>query len=113
MGETHRSKIAAGELGKLETFRALSRDTYPPSLKFVLSSDGLFLDMAIHDFDMARFLVGSDVTELFAAGGVMCQSRRATTSLVIPRCGGPNGLNTPRRPLTSGRSPASNRLRQT
>ena len=56
MGETHRSKIAAGELGKLETFRALSRDTYPPSLRFVLSSDGLFLDMA--DLDLARFLVG-------------------------------------------------------
>ena len=50
------AKIAPGELGKLETFRALSRNMYPPSLKLLLSSDALFLDMA--DLDLARFLVG-------------------------------------------------------
>ena len=64
------AKIEAGELGKLETFRALSRDTYPPSLKFLLSSGGLFLDMAVHDLDLARFLVG-DVEEVQAWGSVL------------------------------------------
>jgi myo-inositol 2-dehydrogenase/D-chiro-inositol 1-dehydrogenase len=60
-----KAKIEAGELGKLETFRALSRDTYPPSLEFLLGSGGLFLDMSVHDFDLARFLVG-EVDEVCA-----------------------------------------------
>jgi myo-inositol 2-dehydrogenase/D-chiro-inositol 1-dehydrogenase len=62
-----KAKIEAGELGKLETFRALSRDTYPPSLEFLLGSGGLFLDMSVHDFDLARFLVG-EVEEVNAWG---------------------------------------------
>ena len=48
-------RIAAGELGRLETFRALSRDTYPPPLEFLRASGGPFLNMAVHDFDLARF----------------------------------------------------------
>jgi myo-inositol 2-dehydrogenase / D-chiro-inositol 1-dehydrogenase len=71
-----KAKIAAGELGKLETFRALSRDTYPPSLKFLLSSGGLFLDMAVHDLDLARFLVG-EVEEVQAWGSVLIDERFA------------------------------------
>ncbi len=71
-----KAKIEAGELGKLETFRALSRDTYPPSLKFLLGSGGLFLDMAVHDFDLARFLVG-EVEEVCAWGDVLIDERFA------------------------------------
>ena len=71
-----KAKIAAGELGKLETFRALSRDTYPPSLKFLLGSGGLFLDMAVHDLDLARFLVG-EVEEVQAWGSVLIDERFA------------------------------------
>jgi myo-inositol 2-dehydrogenase/D-chiro-inositol 1-dehydrogenase len=71
-----KAKIAAGELGKLETFRALSRDTYPPSLKFLLGSGGLFLDMAVHDLDLARFLVG-EVAEVQAWGSVLIDERFA------------------------------------
>jgi myo-inositol 2-dehydrogenase/D-chiro-inositol 1-dehydrogenase len=71
-----KSKIDAGELGKLETFRALSRDTYPPSLEFLLGSGGLFLDMAVHDLDLARFLVG-EVEEVYAWGGVLIDERFA------------------------------------
>ena len=76
---TAKAKIAAGELGKLETFRALSRDTYPPSLKFLLSSGGLFLDMAVHDLDLARFLVG-EVEEVQAWGSVLIDERFAQAS---------------------------------
>ncbi|MDW8053810.1 MAG: inositol 2-dehydrogenase [Anaerolineae bacterium] len=65
-----RQRIAAGALGRIESFRALSRDTHPPSPKFLASSGGLFLDMAIHDFDLARFLVG-EVTEVQAWGAVL------------------------------------------
>lgn len=71
-----KAKIAAGDLGRLETFRALSRDTYPPSVEFLLSSGGLFLDMAVHDFDLARFLVG-EVEEVQAWGAVLIDERFA------------------------------------
>ena len=69
-----KARIEAGELGKLETFRALSRDTYPPSLNFLKSSGGLFLDMAVHDLDLARFLVG-EVEEVQAWGAVLIDDR--------------------------------------
>jgi myo-inositol 2-dehydrogenase / D-chiro-inositol 1-dehydrogenase len=69
-----KQRIQAGELGKVETFRALSRDTYPPELKFLLGSGGLFVDMAVHDLDLARFLVG-EVDEVCAWGGVLIDER--------------------------------------
>jgi len=69
-----KQRIEGGELGKLETFRALSRDTYPPELKFLLASGGLFVDMAVHDLDLARFLVG-EVDEVCAWGGVLIDER--------------------------------------
>jgi len=71
-----KQRIDAGELGRIETFRALSRDTYPPSLKFLQQSGGLFLDMAVHDLDLARFLVG-EVEEVHAWGTVLIDSRFA------------------------------------
>jgi myo-inositol 2-dehydrogenase / D-chiro-inositol 1-dehydrogenase len=69
-------RIDAGELGRIETFRALSRDTYPPSLKFLRQSGGLFLDMAVHDLDLARFLVG-EVEEVQSWGTVLIDPRFA------------------------------------
>jgi myo-inositol 2-dehydrogenase / D-chiro-inositol 1-dehydrogenase len=69
-------RIEAGELGRIETFRALSRDTYPPSLKFLRQSGGLFLDMAVHDLDLARFLVG-EVEEVQSWGTVLIDPRFA------------------------------------
>jgi myo-inositol 2-dehydrogenase/D-chiro-inositol 1-dehydrogenase len=71
-----KQRIDAGELGRIETFRALSRDTYPPSLKFLRQSGGLFLDMAVHDLDLARFLVG-EVEEVQSWGTVLIDSRFA------------------------------------
>ena len=71
-----KERIEAGALGQLETFRALSRDTYPPSLDFLTTSGGLFLDMAVHDLDLARFLVG-EVEEVQAWGSVLIDERFA------------------------------------
>ena len=71
-----KQKIEAGELGRIELFRALSRDTYPPSLEFLLGSGGIFLDMAVHDLDLARFLVG-EVEEVQAWGTVLVDERFA------------------------------------
>ena len=50
--------------------RISSRDPEPPPLEYVKTSGGLFLDMMIHDFDMARFVTGSEVVEVFARGAV-------------------------------------------
>jgi myo-inositol 2-dehydrogenase/D-chiro-inositol 1-dehydrogenase len=71
-----KKKIEAGELGRIELFRALGRDTYPPSLEFLLGSGGIFLDMAVHDFDLARFLVG-EVEEVQAWGTVLVEEKFA------------------------------------
>jgi myo-inositol 2-dehydrogenase/D-chiro-inositol 1-dehydrogenase len=74
-----KQKIEAGDLGRIELFRALSRDTYPPSLEFLVGSGGLFLDMAVHDLDLARFLVG-EVEEVQAWGTVLVDERFAKAS---------------------------------
>lgn len=61
--------IDAGELGKLATFRGVSRDPAPPPLDFLKSSGGLMVDLGIHDLDTMRFLVG-EVAEVRAVGSV-------------------------------------------
>lgn len=63
--------VAAGEIGEPHILRITSRDPAPPPIEYVKVSGGIFLDMTIHDFDMARYLLGYEVTEIFVAGGVM------------------------------------------
>ena len=64
-------QVASGALGAPHVIRITSRDPLPPSAEYAASSGGLFLDMTIHDFDMARFLSGSEVTEVYARGAVL------------------------------------------
>ena len=64
-------QIASGALGEPHIIRITSRDPAPPPAEYVTSSGGLFMDMTIHDFDMARFLCGSEVTEVHAYGAVL------------------------------------------
>ena len=71
-----RELIATGELGRIEQFRAASRDTYPPPVEYLLSAGGSFLDMAVHDLDLARFLVG-EVEEVHAWAAVLFDDRFA------------------------------------
>lgn len=66
-----RELVAAGQIGELHILRITSRDPQPPPIEYVRVSGGIFFDMTIHDFDMARYLVDSEVVEVFAAGGVM------------------------------------------
>ena len=47
-----------GRVGKARILKITSRDPKPPPLEFIKNSGGLFLDMTIHDIDMARYLVG-------------------------------------------------------
>lgn len=59
--------INDGKVGNLELIKITSRDPEPPPAEYAAVSGGMFLDMTIHDFDMARFLAGSDVTEVYAS----------------------------------------------
>ena len=66
-----REIVAAGEIGEPHILRITSRDPQPPPIEYIKVSGGIFLDMTIHDFDMARYLIGSEVEEIYVAGGVM------------------------------------------
>ncbi len=58
-------------IGDVQMVRITSRDPIPPSLEYVKVSGGIFMDMMIHDFDMARFLSGREIVEVYAAGSVL------------------------------------------
>lgn len=66
-----RRAIAEGEIGAPHLMHIISRDPAPPPLDYIKVSGGIFLDMTIHDFDMARFLMGCEATEVYAVGGVL------------------------------------------
>jgi len=65
-----RQAVASGEIGEPHLMHIISRDPGPPPIEYIKVSGGIFLDMTIHDFDMARFLIGSEVEEVYAAGAV-------------------------------------------
>lgn len=73
-----------GTIGEPHIIKITSRDPEPPPVAYVKVSGGMFLDMTIHDFDMARFQAGSEVTEVFAVGG----------SLVDPEIGKAGDVDT-------------------
>ncbi len=64
-------QVVSGVLGDPHIIRITSRDPAPPPAEYVAGSGGMFLDMTIHDFDMARFLSSSEVTEVHAYGAVL------------------------------------------
>lgn len=69
-----RDLVAAGKVGETHILKITSRDPGPPPISYIERSGGLFLDMTIHDFDMARFIVGSEVKEVYAIGKVRVDS---------------------------------------
>jgi myo-inositol 2-dehydrogenase/D-chiro-inositol 1-dehydrogenase len=66
-----RQMVAEGKIGELHILRITSRDPAPPPVSYIKVSGGLFLDMTIHDFDMARYLSNSEVVEVYTTAGVM------------------------------------------
>jgi myo-inositol 2-dehydrogenase/D-chiro-inositol 1-dehydrogenase len=66
-----RELVDSGEVGEPHLIRISSRDPAPPPPEYVAVSGGIFLDMTIHDFDMARFQMGSEVVEVHADGAVL------------------------------------------
>lgn len=79
-----RRRLHAGEIGAIEIVSVISRDPGPPPVEYVRRSGGLFRDMMIHDFDMARFLLGEEPVEVFALG----------SSLVDPAIGAAGDVDT-------------------
>jgi len=65
-----KEQVDAGNIGDLHILRITSRDPGPPPISYIKGSGGMFMDMTIHDFDMARFIVGSEVKEVYAKGAV-------------------------------------------
>jgi myo-inositol 2-dehydrogenase/D-chiro-inositol 1-dehydrogenase len=65
--ELHR-RIGAGAVGSVEQVIITSRDPGPPPVAYIKVSGGLFRDMTIHDFDMARWMLGEEPVEVFAHG---------------------------------------------
>ncbi len=66
-----RELVSEGKIGDPQILKITSRDPGPPPPQYIKSSGGLFLDMAIHDFDMARFIVQDEVVEVYSKGTVM------------------------------------------
>jgi len=62
--------VQSGKIGRPCILRITNRDPEPPSMEFLKVSGGMFLDMTIHDFDMARFQIG-EVDEVYAIGSVL------------------------------------------
>jgi myo-inositol 2-dehydrogenase / D-chiro-inositol 1-dehydrogenase len=66
-----KARLDDGSVGRLETLQITSNDPAPPPVAYVRASGGLFKDMAIHDFDMARWLLGEEPAEVFAWGSCL------------------------------------------
>jgi len=66
-----KARIDANAIGKLESLTIISHDPGPPPVSYIRTSGGLFKDMAIHDFDMARWLLGEEPSEVFASASCL------------------------------------------
>jgi len=66
-----RKRVAEGAIGRLEIVSITSRDPGPPPISYIARSGGLFRDMMIHDFDMARFILGEEPVAVSAMGSAV------------------------------------------
>jgi myo-inositol 2-dehydrogenase/D-chiro-inositol 1-dehydrogenase len=62
--------VTSGSVGNPQVIKITSRDPGPPPLRYLKESGGMFLDMSIHDFDMARYIMGKEVTQVYASAAV-------------------------------------------
>ena len=69
-----KARVDAKAIGNLESLHIISHDPAPPPVSYIRFSGGLFKDMAIHDFDMARWLLGEEPIEVFASASCLVDS---------------------------------------
>lgn len=82
-----RSLVCEGKIGTVHMVKITSRDPAPPSLAYLQGSGGMFMDMTIHDFDMARYIMGKEVVQVYAAaasltGGAVASAGDIDTAVV-------------------------------
>lgn len=65
-----REAVAGGEIGAPHILHIISRDPFPAPLSYTRVSGGIFIDMTVHDFDLARYLIGSEIEEIYATGAI-------------------------------------------
>lgn len=70
-----RQAVESGVIGKPHIINMTNRDPRRPALEFIPGSGGLFMDFCIHDFDMIRFVTGSEVDEIYVRGTNLVDSR--------------------------------------
>jgi myo-inositol 2-dehydrogenase/D-chiro-inositol 1-dehydrogenase len=63
--------VVGGKIGEPHILKITSRDPAPPPARYSAVSGGMFMDMTIHDFDMARYIAGSEVTEVYTKAKVL------------------------------------------
>jgi len=85
-----KERVHKGEIGRLEVLKITSRDPAPPPAEYVKVSGGLFRDMAIHDLDMARFILGAEPVSVLATGSCLVdpsigEAGDVDTAMVIMR----------------------------
>jgi myo-inositol 2-dehydrogenase / D-chiro-inositol 1-dehydrogenase len=76
----------AGKVGAIETVTITSRDPAPPPIEYVKVSGGIFRDMMIHDFDMARWLLPEEPVSVFAAGSNLVSEEIAKAGDIDTAC---------------------------
>lgn len=93
-----RRQIDAGAIGKVEMVTITSRDPGPPPYEYIKRSGGLFRDMTIHDFDMARFLLSEEPDTVFATASVLVDAEIGrhgdvdSASLILTTKGGQQAI---------------------
>lgn len=73
--KTIKDTVKSGKIGDPHIIKITSRDPEAPPAEYVKVSGGIFLDMSIHDFDMIRYLSGSEVEEVYALGNVLVDEK--------------------------------------
>ena len=103
-----KAQIEAGAIGTVEMATITSRDPGPPPVSYIRSSGGIFRDMTIHDFDMARFLLGEEIETVVARAAVLVDPAigeagdHDSASLVLQTASGKQALISNSRRATYG-----------
>jgi len=66
-----KNMVDSGQIGDPQILKITSRDPGPPPISYIKVSGGIFMDMAIHDFDMARYIMNKEVVEVYSRGAVL------------------------------------------